>query len=155
MQEHRQASFGGEFELQAENALLVLVRREVAEIVEAAFAGGADPRFVHQAAQFRHVRGMELARVMRVDAGRRPERPGALRTSAMAARVLSSVLPVTTMRPTPAATRCGDDVVPVVVEAVVREVEADVDEGQDHARNAVLRFATSQRWSGIASRRAF
>ena len=155
VKEHGQSRFDGEFELQPEDALLVLVRREIAEIVEPAFAGGADPGFVHQAAQFRHVRGVELARVMRVDAGRRAESPGiAAHDRDGGARAFERAAGDDHVADTGGHGR-GHDGVPVVVEAVVGEVEADVYEGQDHARNAVLRFAASQRWSAIAPRQAF
>ena len=55
VQEHGLAALDGEFELPAERALLVFVRGEVAEVVEPAFAGGADFGRREQLAQPRQV----------------------------------------------------------------------------------------------------
>jgi len=146
MQKHRKAGFRGEFELHAECTLLVLVRGEIAEIVESALAGSAGLGRAHQAAKLGDFRRVELARVMRVDSGRRPEPPRvAAHNGDGRARALERAAGDDHVAD--ANGHCsGDDGVPVVVEAVVREVESDVYEGKDHARNAVPRFAASQRW---------
>ena len=74
------------------------------------------------------------------------KRCGSLRTSSIAARVLASELPVITMRVTPAASARSDHVRAIVVEAVVGEVDADVDElgarqwGESASGQPVLSF---------------
>ena len=48
----------------------------------------------------------------------------------MAARVLASELPVITMRVTPAAAARSDHFGAIVIETVVSEIDADVDEAE-------------------------
>jgi hypothetical protein len=127
MEEHGFVHFDRKLELRAKDAFLVRVRREIPEEVEPALACSADFVRTHQVAKFRDVRRMELTGMVRMDAGCRPEPlgvtthefDGSTRARERAAgndhvadaRLDGSV----------------DDVIPVVVEAVVREVESDVD----------------------------
>jgi len=132
VQEHRPAGLGGELELQPKDPFLVLVRREIAEVIETAFARGAHLGLAHQRTQRRDVGIVELARVVRMDSAVARKVPGAERASSIAARLLSSVLPGD-HHVVHAGGACGpDDLSRVVVEAVVREVEADVDDGRVH-----------------------
>ncbi len=71
VQEHGPSELRGQFELTPEHALLIGVRREIPEEVEAALAGRADLLCPHQLAQGRDVRVVELACVVRVDTGGR------------------------------------------------------------------------------------
>ena len=128
VQEDRLAALDGQFQLPAEGALLVCVRGEVAEVVESALAGRADLRCGEQLAQAWQVVRAEFAGVVGMDARRRPKQrrigphevdglPRALERAARDHHVAH------------AGRHCGGhDLGAVVVEAVVGEIEADVDE---------------------------
>ena len=81
--------------------------------------------------------GSEIRGVMRMHAGGGEQHAGMrIRASSIALRVLSSLEPVTIICATPAARGALHDGLAVGVEAVVREVDADVD--QFHLRDSKL-----------------
>jgi len=127
VQEHGPSELRGQFELTAEHALLIGVRREIPEEVEAALAGRADLLCPHQLAQGRDVRVVELACVVRVDAGGRTEpRRVASHEFDRSARALDRA--AGDDHPAHAGIHGRlDHVVAVLIEAVVSEVQSDVD----------------------------
>ena len=79
-------------------------RREIAEIIQAAFADRDDPRQAQELAQLARSRdGSKLGGVMRMDARRAPQHRGCGRRARAAARELARSAPVTTWRATPAS----------------------------------------------------
>lgn len=139
MQEYRLAKLDRQLELTPEGRDLCLVGREVSEIVEPAFADGGDFRRACERAQFRELRPVELVRVVRMHTGRATKALGgtlyelnrALRTFYGAAR---DDHPRDTDR-----FGARDHFVAIVIEAVMREVDADVDDW-DATRSDCIRI---------------
>ncbi len=76
MQEHGLAAVDGELELRAERALLRVARRQVAKVVESAFADRDDVGAPQQRGERRGRVRVEFRRVVRVHPGSREQNPG-------------------------------------------------------------------------------
>ena len=79
MQEHGLGDAGRELQLPAEGIPLVGARREIAEVVKAAFSDRRHLRLPRKLLELREQLGCQLRRVMRVNAGccKQPARSGA------------------------------------------------------------------------------
>ena len=141
----------GEPELQLESAALLGGRREVPEVVEPAFAGGDHPGIAQEFGQAAGVGVPQSRRVMGVHSGSRAEHPGiAASEGNRLVRVVERAAGHDQGRD--AGGSCPrEHGVAVRVEAVVREIGADVDQ-RGHAYRAVSGGA--QRRRDRLSRRA-
>ena len=128
VQEHGLAGGGRDLELPAEGAALQIARREVPEIVEPAFADGDDVGFARQRLQRGQGVDGEVGGVMRMHAG------GGEQHAGMRARELDRLARAFLARAGHDDLRDAggrgalQDGVAVGVEAVVREIGADVDQ---------------------------
>ena len=128
VQEHWLADLGGELELPAKGLPLRIARGEIAKEIEPALADGHDLAVGEQCPQRRQAMFVELRRVMRVHAGRGPE---PVRPSRGQGCCLDAAGDRRTRHDEPAdACRRGaaHDLGAVIVEAVVREIGADIDQ---------------------------
>ena len=142
-----------EFELCPEDALLVGMRREVAEIVEPAFAGGHDQRMGQQSGQRIDIGVRELVGMMRMHArGRTELRGSGGRELDRAARAVERAAGEHGL----AHTRIpglGHDLRAILIEAVVRQVEPDIDQQRLHGHAARRASVTGSRAARSAGNR--
>ena len=134
MQESGLAVLGGQFQLPVKGAPLRLARRKLAEVIEPAFARGADLRRSQQVAKQGQLRGFELQRVMRVHARRGANDRGKLareldRSPRARQRGARHNQMFHAGRPGPL-----DHLRAVGIEAVVCEIDADINEFERHLR---------------------
>jgi hypothetical protein len=128
MEENRQPDLGGKRKLRGKRRFLAIARREVAVVIEPALADRDGVRAFEQRPQSRDAVLIELVGVVRVDPGRREERPlmrGAKLDRSGAGRHRCS-----------GYDEAGDAVfgstpyyvVSVGIEAVVAKIDADIDQ---------------------------
>ena len=121
-----------ELELAAEHALLVGMRGEVAEIVQAAFADGANLRKCHECGERGHIGIVKLAGMMRMHARGRAQklwpRPHQLDRGARAGERAAGDHGESNA----GVPRVRHHTVTIAIEAVVCEVEADIGEHEIH-----------------------
>ncbi len=127
MQEHGLAARRGELELRTERAPLRVARRQVAKVVEPAFADGDDVR----AAEQRGERGsrvlVEFRRVMRVHAGRREQHAGMRFAEGQGLDAAGNRGAGHNRAAHAGRGGAREHLSAVMIEAVVREIGADVD----------------------------
>jgi len=134
VEKNRLAQLHGQLELQAKNAPLVFVRRIVPKVIEPAFSGGTYLACEQQLPQHGQISCRELRGVVRMNAGGRANdfRIRA-RQIDCAARALERRTRDDEMRDARGA-RTLDHLGPIVIVAVVSEIDADVDEIQGHCK---------------------
>ncbi len=153
VQEHWFAGPRGDLELAREGPALHVARREIAVVVEPALADCDDRGMRGELLQLRREDIVELRSMVRMDTGGR-EQPARMRigeldgpSGALAAGASHDHLHDT------GSPRSRDDLGPVAIEAVVREIDADVDESHVHILSRAPRGYAAE-MLGMRSKRA-
>ena len=134
MQENWLSQFDSELQLPLERGPLIWLRREIAEVIEPAFADSQNVRVGCKCSELRHGMRIEIGGMVRMNSRGGPEHGRSYGNQFQCRACARNGASRNQHARDTGPTGSFDDIVAVVIEAVVAEIDADVDQWRSNVQ---------------------